>query len=72
MIKKSIALALVFSTLYSQLLWAADARQMLQNAKSLFEEDDTRRSGSMAPAALQGAQWKQEQGVANKQALQSL
>ena len=68
---KPISLILVFTFSYTQILWAADVRQMLLNAKASFE-DDTRRGGTMSATDLGSAQTSQQAAVAQQAALQDL
>lgn len=71
--KKSIAAALVLSFSYTQLLWAADVRQMLLDAKAAFETQDQRRLPEGASGAqLQTAQLQNQSVVDQQQALQDL
>src|SRR4051812_1474821 len=66
MLKKITAATLVLSILYSQLLWAADVRQMILEAKVMFEDDDMRRAG------LAAASTPVAQAVEHQQDLQDL
>ncbi|GEM_PF-2200012 len=68
---KSIALSLVLSFSYSQLVWAADVRQMILDAKASFDQD-TRRSGSMTSTDLTASQTQAAAVVDQQQALQDL
>ena len=68
---KPVSLVLVFTFSYTQILWAADVRQMLLNAKASFE-DDTRRGGTMTATDLASAQSSQASAVAQQAALQDL
>src|SRR3989344_4935458 len=68
---KPVSLVLVFTFSYTQLLWAADVRQLLLDAKASFE-DDTRRGGTMTAADLESAQSAQQAAVDQQAALQDL
>src|SRR3989338_2191668 len=68
---KPVSLVLVFTFSYTQLLWAADVRQMLLDAKASFDLEDTRRSG-MDGETLTSAQAPQEAVVDQQNALQDL
>ncbi|MBI3626768.1 beta-galactosidase, partial [Candidatus Uhrbacteria bacterium] len=68
---KSIALSLVLSFSYSQLVWAADIRQMILDAKTSFDQH-TRRSGSMTTTALAAAQTQAQAVVDQKQTVQTV
>ena len=70
---RSIASVLVFSFSSSQLLFAENPRQMLQEAKASFETmDNTRRGGGMNADSLQKAQGRQEALIDQMNALQDV
>jgi len=68
---KSIALSLVLSFSYSQLVWAIDVRQMLIDAKNSFNQD-TRRPGGMSSSDLAAAQDQAVSAAAQQQDIQDL
>ena len=49
---KLVSSLLIFAFSFSDLLYAADARQMLMDAKASFEMADDRRGAVSTPAAL--------------------
>jgi len=70
---KPIAAVLIFTFSYSQLLYAADVRQMLLDAKAYFQEEDTRRlDGGMSPSELETAQSQAQSEIQTQEALQDL
>ena len=69
---KTTSLLVAFSILYSQLLWAADVRQMLAKANQTFENEDTRRGSGSSPDSLLKAQAQQEALVQNQNILSDL
>ncbi len=68
---KSVAVSLILSFSFSQLVWAVDVRQMILDAESSFDQD-TRRSGNLTPTNLTTAQTQAQTTVDQQQALQDL
>ena len=65
---RPVAWALIFTFSYTQILYAADVRQMLLDAKRSFEEEDHRRGA----ADLEGAQDSHESLVDEQNTLHAL
>src|SRR3989338_8183195 len=69
---KSVALALVISFSYTQLLWAIDVRQMLLDAKASFDLEDQTRASGTSSTDLEAAQTQQQTVIDQQNALQDL
>ena len=69
---KAIASILALTFSWSQILWAADVRQMILDAKEMFAEEDARKAQGSSAGVLTSNESKQQAVVEQKQALQDL